>query len=88
MPDTTTPLVFVDLLQVADKATKSGRPQRWRWVAKNGANQKILARSSERYINRQDCHDAITQLFGAGTNIYLRQDGHGDQPLRRAQDGP
>jgi uncharacterized protein YegP (UPF0339 family) len=85
MADKTTPLVFVDLLQVADKATKTGRPQRWRWVAKNGANQKILARSSERYINRQDCLDAITALFGTATNVYLRQAEQGNQTLRLAQ---
>jgi hypothetical protein len=85
MADKTTPLVFVDLLQVTNKATKTGRPQRWRWVAKNGANQKTLARSSERYTNRQDCIDALTQLFGADTNIYLRQDGQGDQLLRQAE---
>ena len=75
--------VYVDLKQ-APLSKLPGRPQRWYWVARNAGNQKKLARSSERYTNRQDCLNAIRQLFGDATDVFLREAEKGNYPLRRA----
>ncbi|ACC42333.1 hypothetical protein MMAR_3925 [Mycobacterium marinum M] len=83
------PVVFVDLYQVPAKSVlgrPSRRPQRWRWRAINGGNHRVLAVSSEAYVNEADCRAAIRQLFGTGTEVYLRRDGHDNQLLRFAQD--
>lgn len=77
------PLVFVYLYQSRSRKLL-GRPQTWRWRALSGNNFRTMAASSESYTNRQDCLDAITQLFGADTNVYLRQHEQGNQPLRMA----
>jgi hypothetical protein len=79
-----TPTVYVDLLKSDNKATRSKRPQRYRWVARNGGNQKILARSSKSYNNAEDCLAAIEQLFGTGTDVTLRREGEDDVELRAA----
>lgn len=76
------PVLFVDLK--CSKTRWPGRPQRWYWVALNGNNFRRLARSSENYTNRQDCLDAVEQLFGSGTNVYLRQHEQGNVALRMA----
>lgn len=81
--------VYVDLIEVPEPAARKlipGRPrwQPFRWVAKNADNRSVLARSSERYTNRQDCLNAIHQLFGDTTNVYLREPEKGNYPLRRA----
>lgn len=83
MADGTPPLVFVDLYQGSSRKLLS-RAQTWRWRALNGNNFRVLAVSSENYTNRQDCVDAIFQLFGNGSNVYLRQHEQGDLPLRMA----
>lgn len=75
-----TPIILVDLVQAG-----FGR-QRWRWVARNAGNQKILARSSERYTNESDCRKAIDQVFGPNVNVFLRQPERGNVALRRATD--
>jgi uncharacterized protein YegP (UPF0339 family) len=85
----TRPVLYVDLKQAPlSKLIPGwglpGRPQRWRWVARNASNHKVMARSSERYTNKQDCLDAISQLFSPGTTVYLRQAEHGDECLRLA----
>ncbi|AXN43431.1 hypothetical protein MM1218R_01483 [Mycobacterium marinum] len=85
----TAPTVFVDLYQVPVKnvlGRLTRRPQRWRWRAINGGNHRVLAVSSEAYTNEADCRAAIRQLFGTGTEVYLRRDGHDNQLLRYAQD--
>lgn len=76
------PTVYVDLVEA-----KFGR-QKWRWVARNAGNQKILARSSERYHNRQDCLDAIHQLFGEETVVYKREGEKGNVLLRHPEPWP
>jgi uncharacterized protein YegP (UPF0339 family) len=48
--------------------------QPWRWIAK-GANNRTLARSSERYFNEADCRHAIGLLFGPGSTVVLRAGG-------------
>lgn len=81
------PVVYVDLFQSEDdkqRGPKTPRPQLWRWRAFNAGNFKRLAVSSEAYTNRQDCIDAIEQLFGPGSNVYLREHEKGNQPLRMA----
>lgn len=75
-------LVYVDLVHVENKATKTGRPQRWRWVARNGGNNKIMGQSSERYTNRKDCERAIDVLFGVNSEVYRRESEKGDVELR------
>lgn len=81
-------LVFVELYQTrGNKVTASSpgfRPQNWRWRAINGDNQKRMATSGEAYTNKQDCLDAIAQLFGSETNVYLRESEHGNVALRLA----
>lgn len=79
-------LVYVDIKQVKNlKHTITGRPQPWHWVARSGQNWRVMARSSERYTNRQDCIDAATLLFGPEVTVYLRQQGQGNVVLRLAQ---
>ncbi|WP_373234009.1 hypothetical protein [Mycobacterium marinum] len=89
MASDSAPVVYVDLYQVPEKnvlGRPTRRPQRWRWRAINGGNHKVLAVSSEAYTNEADCRAAIDQLFGTGTEVYLRRDGHDNQLLRFAQD--
>lgn len=80
------PLIYVDLTQAPKNplARLAGRPQRWRWTARNGLNGRVLAVSSENYTNSADCRAAITQLFGTGSNVYLRSSGTGNTCLRLA----
>lgn len=84
-----TATVFVDLIYVPEPAARKlipgrKRHQGWRWVAKNADNQKKLARSSERYTNRQDALDAVVQLFGTDTNVFKREAEKGNVTLRLA----
>lgn len=78
------PLVYVDLKQAPKRLTFKGRQQRWYWVALSGDNFRVLARSSERYTNRNDAVKAIHLLFGDHVNVYLRQSEQGNQVLRMA----
>lgn len=78
-------LIYVDLKR--SRTIFPGRPQRWYWVALNGNNFQPLARSSENYTNRQDCLDTVGQLFGAESNVYLRETEKGNQMLRLAAQG-
>jgi uncharacterized protein YegP (UPF0339 family) len=66
------PLVYVDIRR-ALLSRIPGRPQRWYWIARSADNQKKLARSTERYTNREDCVHAIKLLFAASTTVYLRR---------------
>lgn len=84
MPETEPPAVYVDLICTPVVRRRLSRPQKWRWIAKNAGNHKILARSSESYTNVSDALDAIDQLFGAQTDVWLRQPGEGNQLLRMA----
>jgi uncharacterized protein YegP (UPF0339 family) len=79
-------LIVIELVKTAALNRLLGRPQRWRWTARNGDNHRVLAVSSENYTNRQDCIDAITQLFGTNTNAWLHEPEHGNQLLRLTQD--
>lgn len=60
------------------------RFQPWRWVARSAANNKIMARSPDRYFNRTDCVDAIVVLFGHDTTVFMREPGHEPLLLRQA----
>ena len=76
--------VTVELYQVPDErddGRPTRRPQRWRWRAKNEGNGRILAVSSEAYTNEGDAQKAIYQLFGAESNVTLKQAGHADLVL-------
>jgi uncharacterized protein YegP (UPF0339 family) len=79
-------LIIVELVKTATLNRLLGRPQRYRWVARNGYNHETLAVSSEAYTNRSDCLHAIRQLFGTNSNTYLREPEQGDLTLRHAQD--
>lgn len=81
MPDIES-LILVDLYQTPVLKRLLGRPQRWRWRALNGNNFRVLAISSEAYTNESDCRDAIYALFGNRSDVYLRQAGIGNRPLR------
>lgn len=82
----TTPTIYIDLFQAPKNllAAVTARPQRWRFRAINGNNSRVLAISSEAYTNRADALAAINQLFGAGSNVYLRSGSGGNQLLRLA----
>lgn len=76
-------LVFVDLFQSRPRKLL-GRAQTWRWRARNGDNFRVLAVSSEAYTNYSDAVDAIFELFGDKSNVYLREAEHGNAKLRLA----
>ncbi len=82
MPDTA--LVYVDLIRAPALVRLLGRQQPWRWRALNAGNGRVLAVSSEAYVNRQDAIAAITQLFGFNTAVYMREAEHGNTCLRLA----
>ena len=48
------------------------RKQPWYWVLRNSNNNKVMAVSSERYTNRQDCVDAAKLVNGSSVTVYLR----------------
>jgi len=79
----TPPLIYVDVYRCAP-GRRGSRGQRWRWRAINAGNGRKLAAAGEAFTNEQDCIDSVTQLFGTGSNVYLRQAEHGDQVLRLA----
>jgi uncharacterized protein YegP (UPF0339 family) len=75
-------LVWVDLYQdTSILARITSRPQKWRWRARNGLNNRILA-SGESYTNRADALNAIHELFGPETDVYLRSSREGNVALR------
>lgn len=76
---TETPVIYVDVYQ-----TKRLLKREWRWRAINAGNRKTMATSGEGYLNRADCMAAVYQLFGAATNVYLRQHELGNVVLRMA----
>lgn len=76
-------VIHVDLTRSARRWPRR-RPQRWSWTAVSAGNGRTLARSSEYYTNRADCIAAIYQLFGAVSDVYLRQEQIGDVTLRTA----
>jgi uncharacterized protein YegP (UPF0339 family) len=78
------PVIYVDIYSSDNKRTKTDRPQRWRWRAINADNNRKMATSGEAYSNYQDCFDAIVELFGDGTNVYLREAEKDNAPLRMA----
>lgn len=82
MTDTEAPTVYVDVIRSPALARLLGRQQPWRWRAVNGGNHKVLAVSSERYTNVGDCLDAVDQLFGARSDVWLRLPGENPQLLR------
>jgi uncharacterized protein YegP (UPF0339 family) len=87
MTGSTSALVYVDIFQgtINPLARLTGRrQQRWRWRALNGDNYRVLAASSEAYVNREDCVSAIRQLFGSQSNVYLRAAEQGNLLLRLA----
>ena len=79
------PLIYVDLKYVEKKTGWLGkRYQGWTWVAKSAGNNMPLAKSTERYTNRQDAINAITLLFGINATVYQREAEHGNVLLRMA----
>lgn len=60
------------------------RPQRWYWIARSGANGKVLAQSSEMYTNSGNAVDAIKTLFGADTEVHLKRPDNSGVILRTA----
>lgn len=78
------PVVYVDIKQALSSIIPGRRQQRWHWVAKSAGNQRVLARSSERYTNRGDALYAVALLFSSASTVYLREAEHGNQLLRQA----
>lgn len=78
-------LVWIDLYQdtaAGILARLTGRrAQTWRWRARNGLNNRILA-SGESYTNKLDALNAIHELFGPETDVYLRQASEPNIALR------
>lgn len=86
------PVVYVDLYQseapaksLARRLFSARRPQVWRWRALNGGNGRIMAVSSEAYANEADALDAIDELFGSRSDVWLRQQGESPLLLRMSQ---
>ncbi len=77
MPET--PTVYVDVIRAPALVHLLGRQQPWRWRARNAGNHKVLAVSSERYHNVVDCLDAVDQLFGVRSDVWLRLPGENPQ---------
>lgn len=77
------PLIYIDLYQSKPRKVFR-RPQTWRWRALNAGNSRVLAVSSENYTNRDDAVSAVRQLFGSGSDVYLRQTETGNVMLRLA----
>lgn len=80
-------VIYIDIHQRALKPTlfrRGGRQQRHYWIALNGGNMRVMARSSESYTNRQDCVDAARLIFGSEVKVYLRQENQEIQLLRHA----
>lgn len=72
-------VIYVDIIKANPVRAALGRPQLWRWIAKNAGNQKKLAKGTERYTNRAECLAAVVELFADAT-VYqnlLRQAGFG-----------
>lgn len=80
------PVIFVDIKQ-SPLSRLPGRQQRWHWTAKSAGNQRVLARSSEKYTNRDDCVHAIELLFAATSTVFLREAEVGNRLLRQAAAG-
>jgi uncharacterized protein YegP (UPF0339 family) len=79
------PVVYVDVYETRPPRYRGkARRQPWRWNARNANNNEIMA-SGEAYTNEADALAAVEQLFGSGTNVYLRQHERGNQVLRMAQ---
>lgn len=83
------PVVYVYLYQreapaktLAHSLFGGRRHQVWRWRAINAGNGRILAQSSEAYTNEGDAIDAIDELFGSRSDVWLRQQGEPDLLLR------
>jgi hypothetical protein len=75
------PVVYVDVY-------RSRRPWHgrvWRWRAKNADNREIMA-SGQAYREQGDAIAAVVQLFGDGSNVYLRRAEQGNVALRMAGD--
>lgn len=69
--------VFVDIYQ----ASKPWRQRKWRWKATNAGNHEIMA-SGQAYMREGDAIDAVQQLFGDISNVYLRREEKGNAVLR------
>ena len=80
---TNSPLIYVDLVRSSSR-WPARRPQRWQWTARAAANGRVLAVSSERYTNAGDAEHAAELLFGADSNVYLREAEQGNRLLRLA----
>jgi len=84
-------LIYVDLKYVSEpKARKLLGPKRSRWqpwrvLVLSGDNFKPLFKGSERWTNKEDAFDAIHLAFGDESNVYLRQEEHGNIQLRLAR---
>lgn len=59
------PVVIVEIYQ----GRKRFR-QAWRWRARNKANGEVMA-SGEAYTNEADCYNAVVELFGDSTRVWL-----------------
>jgi len=80
-----TSVLFIDIQETSSNTIfKRARKQPFYWVAKNSGNGRVMAISSERYTNRQDCVDAARLIFGSEVNVYLRQENQPNQLLRYA----
>jgi hypothetical protein len=81
----TPPLVYVDLLYTPKPEGYEGRWQPWRAMVLNGNNFEPLFMSTEAWTNRDDAMHTIWEVFGPGTDVYLREAERGDAELRMAQ---
>lgn len=62
-----TPPVIAIVVYKRNPLVTLGRPQKYRWVAKNWANRRKLATSGESFTNREDALRNAVQLFADST---------------------
>ena len=80
------PVVYVTLYFTPKPRWKRGRRhQGWRWTATSAGNNRTLA-SGEAFYNWEDCVNSVELLFGAFTDVHLRQAETGNVVLRLASD--
>jgi len=77
------PTVFVDIYE----SKKIWHGRKWRWRAFNEGNREPMA-SGQAYMAEADAIAAVVQLFGDGSNVYLRRNEQGNVTLRMATGGP
>jgi hypothetical protein len=78
-------VVYVDLRFTQKPDGYDGpRWQPWDAIIISGDNYEPLFKSTERWTNKADAERAIELAFGGRSNVFLREPGQSNRPLRMA----